>query len=510
LAAVVLGVYLYAVNTNTGTSTAGRIIFQGFAILALVYCLASGRRLTADCLSAEKREGTLGLLFLTDLKGYDVVLGKLAATSVNAFYCLLGMFPVMGVSILMGGVSSGEFWRMTLVLVNTFLLSLAIGMLASVISWESRRAMGVNFLLLLGIVAAPAACAGAIAYSSPSHRVVAPLLYSCPVYSFELSFDTQYRWQKVNFWSSIAVVHAITWLLAGLASKRVPKSWQDLPEQSSGMRWRQFWQTRAFGKPIKRASLRKRLLAVNPFFWLAARSWFKPFGVWIALSFIAIWWLFILIVLDTRWTEESFCLLTVFLLNCLLKLWVAVEAGQRLAEDQKLGALELLLSTPLMIREILTGQLRALRRQFLGPLLLVLLVEIILVNGASLNSFQTRANILSFGIGSMVLLNLDILALIGVAIESALTARSPNIASVRTILRILILPSVLFLAIRLGTLFSGTGDDDTSFYIALWFWLGVGVDLLFGLPAWWRVANRFRQLAVRRHYAVAATGKQEN
>ena len=31
-------------------------------------------RNTADSLSAEKREGTLGLLFLTDLRGYDVVL----------------------------------------------------------------------------------------------------------------------------------------------------------------------------------------------------------------------------------------------------------------------------------------------------------------------------------------------------------------------------------------------------------------------------------------------------
>ena len=48
---------------------------------AVFYCLLSGVWFTADCLSEEKREGTLGLLFLTDLKGYDVVLGKLVATS---------------------------------------------------------------------------------------------------------------------------------------------------------------------------------------------------------------------------------------------------------------------------------------------------------------------------------------------------------------------------------------------------------------------------------------------
>ena len=43
---------------------------------------------TADCVSSEKRDGTLGLLFLTDLKGYDVICGKLAANSVSVLYGL--------------------------------------------------------------------------------------------------------------------------------------------------------------------------------------------------------------------------------------------------------------------------------------------------------------------------------------------------------------------------------------------------------------------------------------
>ena len=93
------------------------------------YCLAYGRRSTADCLSQEKREGTLGLLFLTDLKGHDVVLGKLVATSVRGFYGLLAVFPVLAVPLLLGGTTSGEFWRVVLVLMDTFLFSLAIGIL---------------------------------------------------------------------------------------------------------------------------------------------------------------------------------------------------------------------------------------------------------------------------------------------------------------------------------------------------------------------------------------------
>src|SRR5438034_8582207 len=145
------------------------VLFRILAGASVLYCLLSGVRATADCLSEEKREGTLGLLFLTDLKGYDVVFGKLAATSLNGFLCLLAMFPVLAVPLLMGGITNGEFWRMVLVLVDTFLLSLAIGVLVSVLSWNARRAMGANFLLLLLITAIPAAGAGAIAYfSSPA------------------------------------------------------------------------------------------------------------------------------------------------------------------------------------------------------------------------------------------------------------------------------------------------------------------------------------------------------
>ena len=73
----------------TASTPPGESLFKLLASLAFIYCLLEGLRNTADCLSEEKREGTLGLLFLTDLKGYDVVLGKLLATSLAGFYGLL-------------------------------------------------------------------------------------------------------------------------------------------------------------------------------------------------------------------------------------------------------------------------------------------------------------------------------------------------------------------------------------------------------------------------------------
>ena len=79
-------------------------IFRLLSLLSFIYSLFAGIILTADCISVEKREGTLGFLFLTSLKAHDIVAGNLLATSLKAFYGLLAAFPVLGISMIMGGV----------------------------------------------------------------------------------------------------------------------------------------------------------------------------------------------------------------------------------------------------------------------------------------------------------------------------------------------------------------------------------------------------------------------
>src|SRR5437762_8843655 len=127
----------------------GKDVFQVLSGLFLFSSLVAGIRYTADCMSEEKREGTLGLLFLTDLKGYDVVLGKLAATSLNSFYGMLAIFPIMAISLLAGGVTASEFWRVTLVSVNNLFFSLAVGMFCSAICKDGRKAALLAFLGIL-------------------------------------------------------------------------------------------------------------------------------------------------------------------------------------------------------------------------------------------------------------------------------------------------------------------------------------------------------------------------
>src|SRR4029453_8876444 len=88
-----------------GGGSWGRVAFISLSRLTFLFSLLAGALTTADCISAEKREGTLGLLFLTSLKGRDVAFGKLTSTSIAIVYAILGLVPLLAVTVMMGGVT---------------------------------------------------------------------------------------------------------------------------------------------------------------------------------------------------------------------------------------------------------------------------------------------------------------------------------------------------------------------------------------------------------------------
>src|SRR5213592_2219351 len=98
-AIALVGLLLLMSHNLPAAGAYGWWVFDTLAWVSFVYCLLEGTRHTADCLSQEKREGTLGLLFLTDLRPYDVVLGKLMATSLNSIYGLLAIFPPLAIPL---------------------------------------------------------------------------------------------------------------------------------------------------------------------------------------------------------------------------------------------------------------------------------------------------------------------------------------------------------------------------------------------------------------------------
>lgn len=498
LGAIAVGLLLY-IGSDAPAEITSKRIFIGLQVLTMLFCLMAGRGATADCLSEEKREGTLGLLFLTDLKGYDIVLGKLAATSLNGFYCLLAVFPVMAVPLLMGGITNGEFWRAVLALANTFVFSLSVGMVASAFSRDARRAMGANLLLLLLIAAIPGAAASAAAFFLPTHPFYSELMFSCPPYLLYLCDDSNYKFHRPDFWCSVGVIHFITWLLLGIASFAVPRMWQERSRVQARGPTHVESENRA-GSPDRRH--RRRLLDINAFYWLAARSRFKPLQVWALLLFIAGWWLFAMFQFGSLWLSESSSgtnIATAIMINVGLKLWIALEASRPLAENRKSGGFELLLSTPLTVGDILRGQWLALKRQFLLPTVAGLVAMVIFMASAWNHSSENHDVILIGWLGAILMFIVDVAALIYVGIYCGLVGNNPNHATVLVISRIIIAPAAVFGAFvilsNVQRIASGAPGPPFIVYVCFWFLLGLATDLFYAIPARRKLHTQFRRLA---------------
>ncbi len=80
----------------------------GRQLFAVLHCTLLGAiwvlvpMLTADCISRERREGTLGLLFLTPLKGTDIVVAKGLAHGLRAVTLGLAVLPGVDHPVLAG------------------------------------------------------------------------------------------------------------------------------------------------------------------------------------------------------------------------------------------------------------------------------------------------------------------------------------------------------------------------------------------------------------------------
>ena len=132
----------------------GQVVLICLAVCGFALSLFSGPYLTADSVSSEKREGTLGLLFLTPLNGGQIIAGKMLTHALQVSYALLGVFPLFFLPLMLGGVLWTEAARVALVLVLTLLLSLACGIFCSTFSTEARNAVlgSVVIVLLLAFL----------------------------------------------------------------------------------------------------------------------------------------------------------------------------------------------------------------------------------------------------------------------------------------------------------------------------------------------------------------------
>jgi ABC-type transport system involved in multi-copper enzyme maturation permease subunit len=485
---------------------AGKMLFSTLIGLAWVYAVIAGVFKTADALSEEKRDGTLGLLFLTDLKGYDIVLGKILAASVNWFFGLLAIFPILALSLLMGGVAPGEFWRKIAALANLLFYSLTLGMFVSSFMRSERRAAGLTVALLIVALFVPSRLSewhqkrtGAL---SPAPWLLLPDV-SRPLHFAD---DSLYGRNTNLYWQSLGVSHGIGWALLLLASVIVPHTWQQQAGKLS--RLQESAEQISFGiNPARRKRFRERALAINPFFWVASRARGRSHAVLLLLGAITAYFTFDYLYAPNTWNSSWSFLWPAFWLQSVLKIWIPFEACRRFVEDRRSGALELILSTPLTPQEIIHGQWRALRRQFGAAIVCVLGADIILAGigflvstgSTTIGNLREQYLFLAMLGASAIVFLADIFALGWLAMWRGMKARHSYTAVLWTLAQILVGPWMLFyvgmsafmMAVYLPRVIKGNMTAATTqrwdqwipiIFTGLWFVISMAVAIL---SAWW-------------------------
>ncbi len=153
-----LGAVILGMTGNNGPGGAAQLPMLAFKLLsstAFAGCLLGGIILSADSISAERRSGTLGLLFLTPLGGFDVGSGKLAASGIQGLCGLLGILPILAVPLMMGGVSWAAYLTTCLALLATFAMSSSVALWASARSRSAPAAYSTALFTIIAICTVP-------------------------------------------------------------------------------------------------------------------------------------------------------------------------------------------------------------------------------------------------------------------------------------------------------------------------------------------------------------------
>jgi ABC-type transport system involved in cytochrome c biogenesis permease component len=505
LIALVVGGWIMLIPGFSTPQNLGIALFVALGIVVNLYCLLAGTRITTDSLSEEKRNGTLGLLFLTDLKGYDIIFGKLTATSLNAFYGLLAVFPVMAIPMLLGGVAVEEFSRITLCAVNNLFFSLSVGMFCSAISRDEMKSMGSALGLVLLFSAGLPILGGLVAMWTKMSEPLSMFFIPSPGYSCFVAFDSTYQeMSRIGFnfyYESVACVHLLAWFFLGWSCYIIPNTWQDKADSSRKVLQKHRMHKFKYGNPESRRPAQQKMLNINPIFWLTGRDRIKPALVWLFPAAGALLWIYGLAKYPRDWKSEESYIATAFIGYLVITSWIGSESCKRFAMDRKSGALELILSTPISVADILRGQWAALRSQFLGPGLVILGMFMFF-----LWMHRDDKDWIIFWLSAILVLVLDTLTIGWVSMWKGLKTGNIGRSASSSVLLVLLLPWVIwgFLITLLGI----SGFLSAPFIAINSEWIPrliilsrVGVslvlDFFLAFGAWGNLVSNFRSLATQ-------------
>jgi ABC-type transport system involved in cytochrome c biogenesis permease component len=494
------------VSRWSAPSVLGRELFSLLGGFAMVYALLAGPLATADCLGRERREGTLGLLFLTDLRSYDVVLGKMAAASFDLVLALAAALPLATLPFLMGGVTLYHFGLVVLAVLNLMFLSLAVGACASAWFASGRAALGTTLAVLLFLTLGLPLLGEQllkIHLNSPE----APFFYlTCPAYTMERVLDDFARGGTWKSWLNLGGVHALAWLCLMVACWRTSRVWRELPAAPWLRRLTSLLERFRKGGPAASRAWRQAMLDQNPVAWLEGRDRLQPRLLWALVAAAITFWFAGFLNSPRSWATVEMVILWPLFAHYFLCLWIAIQAPRRLADDKHCGALELLLSTPLGPRRMVAGILAVLRRRFGGALLALMALDAFMVCAhVQLQQYRNLTPdhfLVQLSCYGVIVFSLQAWSMAVVGLYHGLVEASSVRASLIVIWKLGLLPWLMFF---LTLLFLEVARPSWRFlprlneHMVFGSWAGWHVLVCGGflISAKWRLNDQFRSLAAQ-------------
>lgn len=412
-------------DEGLGRGVGGRLFgYLHSALLFSIWVLVP--LMAADCISKERREGTLPLLFLTPLRPKDIVYAKGMAHGLRALTLWLAVVPILTVPFLLGGISWPEVVLSVFVNFSSICLAMGAGLLGSAVSKTWARAMALavclslTLLLLylsvlplfvgllasgfrswpLGNVRQYSAGFGFISGIGGMLSPDTPLLFwgYASASNWGGSWQVLLKlsrtpWPWLALYGTAALACFMTLLfLSRLAAWQVGHVWREQPRSAAVERLKKTLFTPILFEKLLRRWLHWRLER-NPIGWLEQRSWSGRLVVWSWLAIVVC--LYSSVFANFSLYQRAFHTVQ-SLLASLVTLSIALSAAGSFRREHESGVLELLLVAPLKEEQIINGRLRGLLGQFLPSI--ILLFAMWLYCGAFLSSNNEVVSVITYGI----------------------------------------------------------------------------------------------------------------
>ncbi len=426
-----------------------RWLFTGLFFVACV----TGLQSAADCLSSERRQGTLGLLFLTDLKPDTVIAAKLISSSFQCLYALLAALPILTTCVLAGGVTGVFVLKSSIAVIYALLLSTLVGLRSSCRTADAHESFSraIRRFALWNVF-----------------PLVSPLWLSL--------FGAQARGFMYFTFSVLFGALAVFQYWRGCRDA-LAGNWRESLDQPKDPGLQSLGQLTAAVR-LKRSDFRPEPVGESdPATSIVSRHGdprqARPteFPKLFAGVIVVVW--FMASLQDDAEIFTNSHLLLTWLLRFILIVTMCKIAPQGFGETLRGGGVEILLTTPLTVERLVNGARRFLARQFRGVLTVLVVADVgcvLLVQALSEMRNTAFRNFL------VALVEFNVITVLGLAsagyfgVWMGLRYRRLTRAVVRTALMSIVAPHFIYQWVnseRLGR---------ASFYFAGWYllWIVVG------------------------------------